>query len=129
MELRKIYEDIENEENIPIRSKCTPMFPIPSIFKNIKLEMFYDDQMKFSSCFPPKTGSTNWLKTLIKEKHDDEIDVEKLTTKDIFYDLSRFERKELKTEFERKTGVNNFVSFITVRHPFDRLLSAYRNRY
>ena len=87
--------------------------------------MFYDDEIKFSSCFPPKTGITNWLKALIKQKHKYK---QIKTLKDIFYDLPRYERSGLRERFEMKSGINDYVSFLTVRHPFSRILSAYRNR-
>ena len=86
--------------------------------------MFYDDEIKFSSCFPPKTGITNWLKALIKQKHKYK---QIKTLKDIFYDLPRYERSGLRERFEMKSGINDYVSFLTVRHPFSRILSAYRN--
>ena len=92
----------------------------------LKLEMFYDDEIKFSSCFPPKTGITNWLKALIKQKHKYK---QIKTLKDIFYDLPRYERSGLRERFEMKSGINDYVSFLTVRHPFSRILSAYRNWY
>ena len=86
--------------------------------------MFYDDEIKFSSCFPPKTGITNWLKALIKQKNKYK---ETRTLKDIFYYLPRYERSGLRERFEMKSGINDYVSFLTVRHPFSRILSAYRN--
>ena len=61
--LRSITKTVEDEENEPMRKeKCTPIIPSPTMFKNLKTAMYYDDELQFSSCFPPKTGSTNWLK-------------------------------------------------------------------
>ena len=93
-------------------------------WQKLKLEMFYDDEIKFSSCFPPKTGITNWLKALIHQKHKYK---QIRNLKDIFYDLPRYERSGLRERFEMKSGINDYVSFLTVRHPFSRILSAYRN--
>ena len=115
---------------VSISRICSKLFceqhNLSLIWLKLKLEMFYDDEIKFSSCFPPKTGITNWLKALIKQKHKYK---QIKTLKDIFYDLPRYERSGLRERFEMKSGINDYVSFLTVRHPFSRILSAYRNWY
>ena len=59
---------------------------------------------KFTACLPPETGSAFWLRN---------------------YHQS-LEKIDVSDEVDLKSAVNDYVTFMTVRNPFDRLLMIYR---
>ena len=93
-----------NGEDEPDEPKCRFRFPLDEKTTNI----YHDDAHQFTACFPPETGSAFWLRNYQRT-------------------LTRFDIGTVMDKYELKSATNDFVTFITVRHPFDRLLMMYRN--
>jgi len=73
-------------------------------------------------CFQPKVGSTTWLNHFISlEKRDDQ---QKLAS------LERFEKVKYlsPTDLDLVSLAKASISISMVRHPFERLVSAYQNK-
>ena len=93
-----------NSDDEPDEPKCRFLFP-PEIDQKT---IYHDDSHHFSACFPPETGSAFWLRNYQKT-------------------LKRFDMGTIFEKYETKSATNDYVTFITVRNPFDRLLMTYRN--
>ena len=83
-------------------------------------------------CKIPKVACTNWKKTLLMAADHLAVDeAERVVGYDIHHTL---ETKYLKTldEYSQEEIVSmlkSYFKFAFVRHPFDRLVSAYRNKF
>ena len=82
---------------------------------------FYSDKHKFHVCLPTKTGSTNWLKML----HS--LNFNRTSSNDI-YQMPHWS-KQLKEFVRGRTGSNSYFTMLTVRHPFARLYSAWKDKF
>ena len=92
---------------------------------------FYDDKHKFHVCLPTKTGSTNWLKTLVTlysydgDKNPEEID------SNLVYKMPQMPRfqKDLKEFVRGREGIEGYFTMVSTRHPFARLYSAWKDKF
>ena len=85
----------------------------------------YIPKMNLTTCYIPKTGSTTWSKHLLamnKVKGADNRDIHNL------HILSRTTFKAPKEPESRRKVANSTMSFIFVRHPFVRFVSAFLMR-
>ena len=92
---------------------------------------FYNDTFKFHACLTTKTGSTNWLKTLISLVRPGKAP-EKLTKWDVWVTgLERFPFYPAQAKvFREGRGANDgYMTFLTVRHPLSRLYSAWKDKF
>lgn len=89
------------------------------LFRNI----IVDRQNKFLYCYSPKVASTNIKRLLLavqgKVKGPDAVTKFNRRVFDFLGDFSSEERKEM---------LKSYFKFMFVRHPFARLVSAYRHR-
>jgi len=89
---------------------------------------------KFFWCKVPKAASTSWKAYFLKQSGKGVVGMERWSGPQI---SSRFWKKIEKpaniflkhSEAREVAEMDGFDSFITVRHPFERLLSAYRDRF
>ncbi|RWS01213.1 carbohydrate sulfotransferase 11-like protein [Dinothrombium tinctorium] len=90
-----------------------------------------DDIHKLIYCFVPKVASTNWKRVLLSINADHlkasnplSIKGSKSQARNIFQTLDQFNDT---TEIIRR--LNSYTKFVFVRNPFERLLSAFRNKF
>ena len=109
-----------------------------------------DEEHKLGYCENPKVGSSTWINLLywlIPEKKRNEIEKVWETEKNgNMLNIAQCKRTFLWTEFKNKTSIclkmnaenkvekllshinQNMFTFTFVRHPFERLISAYKNK-
>ena len=88
-------------------------------------DLLYSDRQSVIYCYVPKVACTNWKRMMqvFDGKKVDPLDV----GKEQVHLLKYSHLSELpKTEMEWRNNI--YYSFVFVRHPFERLLSAYRNK-
>ncbi|GLH07953.1 Carbohydrate sulfotransferase [Gryllus bimaculatus] len=87
-----------------------------------------DSRHKLLYCYVPKVACTNWKRMLMilteQVNTTDALDIPANVahSQHIFPRLSSYSWKEIQTFLE------TYTKFFIVRHPFERLLSAYRNK-
>jgi len=90
---------------------------------------------RFFWCKVPKAASTSWKAYFLKQSGLGVVGMESWSGPQI---SSRFWKKiekpaniflKLHSDARDVAGMEGFNSFMTVRHPFERLLSAYRDRF
>lgn len=96
----------------------------PDDFKNILV----DDQHELLYCYVPKVACTNWKRVLMiatgKWSDNDPLEI----PADLAHSASSFQRLNNFTMTEIEEKLSTYNTLIVVRHPFERLLSAYRNK-
>lgn len=113
-----------NCEEILKRANSTNGTLSPESFRNILV----DEQHELLYCYVPKVACTNWKRVLMvatgKWPGTDplEIPADQAHSPGVFQRLSNYTLPEI----EKK--LVTYDKLIVVRHPFERLLSAYRNK-
>ncbi|KAK2587762.1 hypothetical protein KPH14_003870 [Odynerus spinipes] len=113
-----------NCEEVLKRTNSTNETLSPESFRNILV----DEQHELLYCYVPKVACTNWKRVLMvatrKWPGNDplEIPADQAHSPGVFQRLSNYTLSEI----EKKLAT--YDKLIVVRHPFERLLSAYRNK-
>ena len=111
-----------------IQKVCKEMKPSSSLSKwerdYLLKHLIVDDKYQLLYCYVPKVGCANWKRVFNAlygdvTKSDDVVKVDHTS----MYLLSTY------TEQEVEYRLQNYFKFMFVRHPLDRLLSAYRNKF
>ena len=107
--------------------KVTPDMDNPNTYGKLLL----DETHKLIYCVVPKAGSTS-MKTLLKEtSHEPQAksaDVHNLSQLKNLAGLPRMNDLSVPLS-KQKLQSDEYLKFIIVRHPFDRLLSVYKNKF
>ncbi|XP_077979033.1 carbohydrate sulfotransferase 11-like [Glandiceps talaboti] len=97
------------------------------------LNLLYEDNSKLIYCLLPKVGCTNWLKVwLVLLGVANSSQVNNIHHSKIHFGYRKGNvyphlRKLNRTDQNKR--LENYLEFIFVRHPFNRLLSAFRNKF
>ncbi|KAG8036506.1 hypothetical protein G9C98_003828 [Cotesia typhae] len=114
-----------NCEDIITTKQVNERILVPDDFRNILV----NDELELLYCYVPKVACTNWKRVLMiatgKWSGNNPLEIPGNLTHaaGTFKRLSNFTM----TEIERK--LSNYDTLIVVRHPLERLLSAYRNKF
>lgn len=88
-----------------------------------------DHQHKLLYCYVPKVACTNWKRVLMvltgRSNASNLVDIPATLAHNVNSSLSLPELNAI----DAQNCLNNYVNFLMVRHPFERLLSAYRNKF
>lgn len=88
-----------------------------------------DHHHKLLYCYVPKIACTNWKRVLMvltgRSNASNLVDISATLAHDVNSTLSLPEL----SENDAQHCLNSYINFLMVRHPFERLLSAYRNKF
>lgn len=91
--------------------------------------LIVDDVDHAIYCYIPKVACTNWKRVLMvlmgKTNATDPLDVDRTQA----HHYKVFRRLNSYTRSEAEFMLSNYTKFLFVRHPLERLLSAYRNKF
>lgn len=87
--------------------------------------MLVDRKHKFMYCYIPKVATRQWLRLYLKLINAD-IRPERLNK--AIHELRVFVRFSNLTDEERKIVLKDYTKFVIVRDPFERLVSAFRDK-
>ena len=79
-------------------------------------------------CSIPKTGCTNWKKTLVRSNTGKQVE-RKNVHKENFMNSYGLIRLNTFSPEEISKRLNTYFKFLVVRHPLERLLSAFRSKF
>ena len=102
--------------------------PVTTAMKNLKdFHFIYSDKASTIYCYVPKVACTNWKRVfqVFDGKATDPLATGK-KQKVHFLKYNTFDKLSLDDISWRQ---NVYYSFLFVRHPFERVLSAYRNKF
>lgn len=85
-----------------------------------------DEKHRVLYCLVPKVGSTNWLRLLVALDMEPVGNPSNLPTYNI-HNMHNFKHLYNYKPFKREELLSNYTKLLFVRHPFERLLSAYRS--
>ena len=98
--------------------------------------VFYDDKYKLIMCAVPKAATSNWQRVLAVLKYDGARKPESFQNGNLFNQLNRFSmlaknlgEEEAKREIMKRFNDPEYIKWINVRHPFARLVSAWRDKF
>ncbi|XP_034944210.1 carbohydrate sulfotransferase 11 [Chelonus insularis] len=111
-------------EEIMTREQLEERVLMPKDFKNILV----NDKLGLLYCYVPKVACTNWKRVLMiasgKWLGDNPLEI----PGDITHAAGTFQRLSNFTMLEIERKLASYDTLIVVRHPLERLLSAYRNK-
>jgi len=99
-------------------------------------QVFYDEKYKIIMCAAPKAATTNWQKMMAVLKYDGIYDTDHFRKSNVYNQLPRFSQLALdhgEEEGKRlaleKLNDPGYTKFMNARHPFSRLVSAWRDKF
>lgn len=123
----KVYEERKKQ----LRKFCRKYFKGDDILqvKKFRLDhVLIDEKHKILYCYVPKVACTNWKRIFlflmgkVSSKDLDTFPSRKVHFKNLYKSIDNY------TVAEVLKLTQKYTKFIFVRHPFERLLSAYRNK-
>jgi len=109
-----------------VKKMCSQL-QVPSRKRKIKLDMFYmSDKHKYVYCYTPKVASSSWIRALVK------LDFKPAKKVSIYHKVwSGLALKFLQPSRQYNTSevlkrLKTYYTFMFVREPLERLVSAYR---
>ncbi|XP_069693257.1 carbohydrate sulfotransferase 11 isoform X2 [Periplaneta americana] len=127
---RMVYLDRQEHLQKMCRSLVPDITHPPNITndKNMFDHLLVDEKHRLLYCYVPKVACTNWkrvfmiLTGLVNTSDPLKIPASVAHRKDIITRLSNYSSTEIENILQ------SFTKFLFVRHPFERLLSAYHNK-
>jgi len=109
-----------------VKKMCNQL-QLPSMKQKIKLDMFYmSDKHKYVYCSTPKVASSSWIHALLglDFKHAAQVSIYQKTWAGMVLKSLQPSRKYKPAEVLKR--LKNYYTFMFVREPLERLVSAYR---
>ena len=125
-------EDSNVERLTRVTKVCQASPSQHDIYSNLKhfRNILVDDQLKTLFCYIPKAGSTSWKYVLLNASKRQQQPRSAKDFRDIHTSLHKsLQRLDEYSFQEIKHRLENYFKFMIVRHPFERLGSAYYDRF
>lgn len=113
--------------SLPDNEECKPIIHPAGLIDNL----FMTEEYKIRTCLPTKTGSTSWLRTLLSlQKYHG-----KKSPEEVRESWGSMQEKMprngwlLEEAAKSKDGSHGWLTLMTVRHPFARLYSAWKDKF
>merc|ERR1711976_548318 len=128
------WEDIQHEWLSQLDKVCALKTTTEGTKKNCRCKQFIlDPKHKALYCFTPKVGSTTWKYTLLKlNSINGTVDVDNVHNRQLFsgHPMTMLGYTNMtRAENEAVLRDDQNVRFTFVRHPIERLISAYRDKF
>ena len=112
------------EHKATVESTSMKVFKLKTIFEiPLKSDILVDRQRDFFWCKVPKAASTSWAELFLSARK------RATNNRGLTHTTLRRLMPRPKSLLELRNIQTKSFSFMTVRHPFDRLLSAYRDKF
>ena len=118
----------QRERNRTIHEICGPKRPLTTLTTTQMMfllkHIIVDDNNKLLYCYVPKAACANWKRVMqvLSGKYARVEDIHKVDHTDFKF-LSGYNPEEIEYR------LNNYFKFMFVRHPLDRLFSAWHNKF
>ncbi|KAJ8669626.1 hypothetical protein QAD02_000885 [Eretmocerus hayati] len=122
---------LERQEQLQYKcdqmTRENPLEPIeePKAFENLLV----DDRHRLLYCYVPKVACTNWKRVLMIATGKWKGDLPQEIPADLAHATNTFQRLSNLSMTEIQEKLATYNKLIVVRHPFERLLSAFRNKF
>jgi len=124
------YLVAQRNRNSTIHNVCGPKRSMDNLTRGQSITLFkhmiVDDALQLIYCYIPKVGCSNWRRVMHvlagKYKRVEDIDIKKMKYFDFKF-LSDYNPEEI--DYRLK----NYFKFMFVRHPLNRLFSAWDNKF
>ena len=93
----------------------------------LKRNMFVDDEYQLVYCAVPKCASATF-KHYLGQLHDPDFEEGWAVNMSRFYQATGIRQLAMLSEVEQRRVLNDYYTFMVVRHPLDRLYSAWHNK-
>ena len=96
-------------------------------YKNVPNGLIYSDEKKVIYCEVPKAACTNWKRVFhaFENKTRRPMDIK---DREAVHRL-KYHRVNNLPKRQRTAKMNHYLTFLFVRHPYERLISTYRNKF
>lgn len=129
--------DPQTARQLQVAETCRKLDPMPPNMTRTYKHLLVDDKTKSLYCYIPKAGCTSWKFVFLNSTRGNLTTKEGASEEDgAQYRSYRYvhfadDLKSLRhfTQEERDHRLKTYFKFIVVRHPFDRLVSAYRDKF
>ncbi|CAH2228110.1 jg23482 [Pararge aegeria aegeria] len=109
-------------------SRLSLKWNLEDLPRSLLEHILVDDEHKLLYCYVPKVACTNWKRILmILEGKWNDTDVLSVPAS-LAHSPGMFRNLSTVSKEERDVMLENYHKMIIVRNPFERLLSAYRNK-
>lgn len=135
VERQKEFMDLLNQRYKKVKSMCAKIYPMTLKSFTYAKHIYWMKSQHIAYCPSFKSATSTWLNNLIQISNYPKEEKEKVKLKypAFIEQLRRLgainpDNRKWLNYISRRNETDDFIGFMVVRHPFDRLVSAYRDK-